>query len=133
MPVYGSDPVIGQMVANLVAALAVGLVILLVHHPRVVCIDEECLFNFRVNGLHTHRFIHFKVFIFEFLMAMDRLINAGVETWLYDNFEEITVIIHILIVSSCLKVGAIDLHGILERLISGLRRLSHSYNNSPIL
>lgn len=41
--------------------------------------------------------------IFEFTMVIDRLANAGIETWLYIHFEEITLIIHALVISSFFK------------------------------
>jgi len=41
--------------------------------------------------------------IFELSMVIDRYVNAGVETWLYIYFEEITLIIHSLIISAFFK------------------------------
>ncbi len=41
--------------------------------------------------------------IFEFTMVIDRLANAGIETWLYIHFEEITLTIHAIIISSFFK------------------------------
>ncbi len=38
--------------------------------------------------------------VFEFLMVIDRYANAGIETWLYVHFEEITIVIHSLIISA---------------------------------
>lgn len=64
--------------------------------------------------------------IFEFLMAYDRYINAGVATWLYDSFEEITCLIHLLIISSSIGFKPICLGAILGRLATALRGISHS-------
>lgn len=64
--------------------------------------------------------------IFEFTMGYDRYVNAGTATWLYDSFEEITCIIHGLIISSSLKLKPINLGAILGRLTSCLRGLAHS-------
>jgi len=64
--------------------------------------------------------------IFEFTMAYDRYINAGVATWLYDSFEEITCLIHLLIISSSIRFKPICLGAILGRLAAALRGISHS-------
>jgi hypothetical protein len=68
--------------------------------------------------------------VFQLLMAMDSYVNANVETWLYNSFEEITVLIHILIVSSSLKLKPIDLGAILGRVVTTMRGLSHHYGFS---
>ena len=64
--------------------------------------------------------------IFEFTMAYDRYINAGVATWLYNSFEEITCLIHGLIISSSIRFKPIHLGAILGRLTAALRGISHS-------
>jgi len=64
---------------------------------------------------------------FEFTMAMDRYVNAGTATWLYDNFEIITCLIHFLIISSSLKLRPIEWRELMGRLIAAMRGLSHSY------
>jgi hypothetical protein len=65
--------------------------------------------------------------IFEFTMAYDRYVNAGVATWLYNSFEEITCLIHGLIVSSCFRLKPISVRDILGRLVAAVRGVSHSY------
>lgn len=65
--------------------------------------------------------------VFEFLMAMDRYVNAGTATWFYDRFEEVTCVIHGLIISSSLKLKPIGLGEFLGRLVTSLRWISHSY------
>jgi len=59
--------------------------------------------------------------IFELSMAADRHINAGVATWLYDQFEEITCLIHALIISSSLKLKPIDWRGMARWLSYRIR------------
>jgi len=65
--------------------------------------------------------------LFQLFMAMDSYVNPTTETWLYRNFEEVTVFIHILIVSSCVKLKPINLGSLLGRLASGLRNLACSF------
>lgn len=64
--------------------------------------------------------------IFELLMAVDSYANPTTETWLFRNFEEVTLLIHALIISSCYRLKPIDLGAILGRLIDSLRGLAHS-------
>ena len=63
--------------------------------------------------------------IFEFTMAYDRYVNAGVATWLYNSFEEITCLIHGLIISSSFRFKPISIRNILGRLITSMRTLAH--------
>ena len=65
--------------------------------------------------------------IFQTIMAIDSYANPTTETWLYRNFEEITVLIHFLIFSSCFRLKPIDLGAILGRIIVAMRGLSYHY------
>ena len=65
--------------------------------------------------------------LFEFTMAYDRYVNPGIATWLYDSFEEITCLIHALIISSSIKLKPINWRDAMGRLIVAMRGLSHSY------
>ena len=65
--------------------------------------------------------------LFEFLMAYDRYVNPGIATWLYDSFEEVTCLIHALIISSSLKLKPINCRDAMGRFIVAMRGLSHSY------
>jgi len=79
-------------------------------------------------GSVTNKKIKYSLVImatFEFLMAYDRYVNAGVATWLYNSFEEITCLIHGLIVSSCFRLKPISIRDILGRLITSMRTLAH--------
>jgi hypothetical protein len=69
--------------------------------------------------------------IFELLMAVDSYANPTTETWLFRNFEEVTLLIHALIVSSCYRLKPIDLGAILGRFINSLRGLAHSNCLAP--
>lgn len=71
--------------------------------------------------------------VFQLLMAMDSYVNANVETWLYNSFEEVTVLIHILIVSSSADLKPIDLGAILGRFVNSLRGVAHSLCLDPAL
>ena len=64
--------------------------------------------------------------IFQLFMAIDSYANPQTETWLYRNFEEVTILIHCLVVSSCVNFKSIDLGAILGRFIDSLRSLAHS-------
>ncbi len=61
--------------------------------------------------------------IFEFLMVLDRYVNAGFETWLYIYFEEITIVIHSLIISSFFKWELTWWRGFLGAINDHVRRL----------
>ena len=64
--------------------------------------------------------------LFQSLMATDSYANPITETWLFCNFEEITLLLHAAIISSCYRIKPIDLGAILGRLINSLRGLAHS-------
>jgi len=64
--------------------------------------------------------------VFQLFMAMDSYANPTIETWLYRNFEEVTILIHCLIVSSCYRLKPINLGSLLGRIIDSLRGLAHS-------
>lgn len=71
--------------------------------------------------------------IFEFLMLTDRYINAGVETWLYIHFEEITVIIHSLIISSFFEWNFERWRGFLGYIANSVRRILCFVRNASCL
>jgi hypothetical protein len=71
--------------------------------------------------------------VFQLFMATDSYANPKTETWLFLNFEEVTLLIHALIVSSCYRIKPIDLGAILGRLINSLRGLAHSNCLAPRL
>jgi len=63
---------------------------------------------------------------FQLFMAMDSYANPTIETWLYRNFEEVTILIHCLIVSSCYRLKPINLGSFLGRFIDSLCGLARS-------
>jgi hypothetical protein len=70
---------------------------------------------------------------FQMLVAIDAYDNPTIETWLFRNYEEVTLCIHLLICTSCLKLKPIDLGAILGRFINSLRGLAHSNCLAPRL
>jgi hypothetical protein len=77
----------------------------------------------------TNKQIKYTVVIiatFQLFMAVDSYVNPTTETWLFRNFEEITLLIHALIISSCYRLKPIDLGAILGRLANMLRSVAHS-------
>ena len=61
--------------------------------------------------------------LFGFIMASDRIINAGTETWTYQNYEAITCTIHALIICSFVKWGDVTIPKRVGNIVSFLRRL----------
>ncbi len=69
--------------------------------------------------------------IFQLFMAIDSYVNPNTETWLYHNFEEVTLLIHLLIVSSCARLKPIKLGDVLGRFIAAMRGVAHSQCLAP--
>jgi len=71
--------------------------------------------------------------IFEFLMIIDRYVNAGIETWVYIYFEEITLIIHSLIISSFFKWKYIRWRECMGSMLNYMRGLLHDVRHASCL
>jgi hypothetical protein len=70
---------------------------------------------------------------FQLLMAIDSYANPKTETWIYINFEEITLFIHFVIISSCTRIRTFGFHGLLGRIINSLRGLAYDKCLAPAL
>jgi hypothetical protein len=71
--------------------------------------------------------------LFQLSMAMDSQINPLIETWIYIKYEEITALLHLLVIGSSLKLKPIDWHGIARRFISQLHLASNTIGRITII
>lgn len=114
-----------KVCAALFACLIVGYL------PVTWLTDMQLYCSYSIIYLITARYVNNKrikyscviMALFDFIMASDRIINAGSETWTYQNYEAITCTIHALIICSFVKWGRLGISGRLAKLAARLRSL----------